>query len=262
MKNKVLNSIYILIIFLVLNYLRYFNAYVFLGINQWNELSILNRTLLILIPKIFFVLLTTFIITKKNPVIVLGLAHGFKKGLFYGFLFSVPMFMGYAFFSSFNPNFGFKDVFDNMISAGFGEEFFYRAFLFGLLFYYCGWGFIPASCIASVFFAAGHLYQAHDFASSLSVFIFTSLASVGFALFYVFWKSLWMPVFLHGFMDLSWSMFSMEGDVTGNTIANIFRFSTIGLAIYLTIKKAKKTKFAELSGKWWVNTSHAHQPLI
>lgn len=251
MKNKLLISIIVLIVFVALNYLRYIYAY-FIGTDEWNNTDEIMRTLLVLLPKYILVAITAYLITKQHPIKVLGLEYGFYSGLFYGFLFTLPMFIGYAIYGTFNKDMTGWNVFNSMVSAGFGEEYFYRAFLFGILFFYCGWGFIPAALIASVFFGAGHLYQANELGSALGVFAFTAMASIGFALMYMTWQSLWLPVFLHGFMDLSWDMFSIETDVRGNTIANVFRFITIGLAVYFSIRKGKRERFS-LRGRLWVN---------
>ncbi len=94
--------------------------------------------------------------------------------------------------------------------------------------------------------------QAHELGSSLGVFAFTAIASIGFVLMYMTWQSLWLPVFLHGFMDLSWDLFSIQTDVRGNTIANVFRFITIGLAVYSSIRKGKRERFSQC-GRLWVN---------
>ena len=58
--------------------------------------------------------------------------------------------------------------FKNMMIAGFFEEFLYRGFFFGVLFYFAGWGFIPAIILPSIYFGIGHLYQAESLNESIS----------------------------------------------------------------------------------------------
>lgn len=253
MKNKLLISLITIVVFLFLYYLKYVYAYWIIGVEEWNSSPMMTREMLISIPKLIIVFATTWWLTKRPPMEALGLDRGLIEGFNWALLFSLPMFIGYGITGSISLDFGGEMIYKAMVSAGFGEEFLFRAFLFGVLFYYAGWGFIPATLIASVFFGLGHLYQANDIGSALGVFAFTALGSVGFALFYVAWKSLWMPLLLHGFMDLAWDMFSVQTDVRGDLTANLFRFCTLGLAIFFTARKLKKENPGFLKGKVWIN---------
>jgi membrane protease YdiL (CAAX protease family) len=216
-----------------------------------NELY-LSSTIM-LITGILIVVFCNWLIHKNFQLHTLGLEHDILNGLFYGILFTIPMFLGYAFY--FHDSFGIdgKIIYRDIVLAGFGEEFIYRGFLFGLFFYSAGWGFIPACLVAGFFFGMGHLYKAETLNEGISVFLFTALASAGFAWFYYVWNSLWMLVFLHASMDLVWDMFNIETDVTGNMVVNIFRFATLGIVIIVTARFAKRTGKDDLKYKLWVN---------
>lgn len=116
-----------------------------------------------------------------------------------------------------------------------------------------GLGFIPAVVLPSFYFGLGHLYQAHNFNEVIAVFLFTFAGSAGFAWFYTAWKNLWVVIFLHGFMDVSWDMFQIETNVTGNLAVNVFRFVTLGLLIFLSLRQLKTFPERSIRGKFWIN---------
>ncbi len=253
MKRKIIISIVVILTFFALRYLKYFFRYCVFGNAGWEAMDFDLTVSYLNYSKIFIVLVVTTILFKKIPLEILGLKKDVLKGMLLGFLFVIPMFIGYGIAVGFKADVTLKSAHMDMILAGFFEEFMFRGFLFGILFYYAGWGFISAVLIPSVFFGIGHLYQAETLSEGISVFLFTCLGGAGFAWFYVAWRSLWMVVFLHGFMDLAWDMFSIQSNVTGSLYANIFRFITLGLAIYFSIKKAKSENRYSLKGKLWLN---------
>lgn len=253
MKRKIIISLVVIIAFIALRYLKYFYGYCIFGKQAWDEMDFHLKVSILNYSIIAIVFIITAILFKKLPFEILGLKNDILKGMLYGFLFTIPMFIGYGYGAGFKTDITLSGIHLDMVLAGFFEEFFYRGFLFGILFYYAGWGFISAVLIPSIFFGIGHLYQAETLSDGISVFLFTALGGAGFAWFYLAWRSLWMVVFLHGFMDLAWDMFSIQTNVTGNLNANIFRFITLGLVIYFSVKKAKSENNYSLKGKLWLN---------
>lgn len=243
--------------FFLYRYSNYFYATVVFGIEEWGNLSFELRSSLLLLQAVVLAILAKFLISEEVKLSDFGLSpKSLPKAFLFSVLFIVPIIIGLGFYSDWKIQLNEKIIYKDIILAGFGEEFIYRAFLFGLLFYFCGWGFLSASILSALFFGWGHLYQANDVASAISIFLFTAAASVGFCWFYYAWKSLWMLVFLHGFMDLIWSMFQIETDVTGNVWINLARFSTLIIAILISIKIAKTNQRLDLlkNKKLWLNT--------
>ncbi|MES2587652.1 MAG: CPBP family intramembrane glutamic endopeptidase [Bacteroidota bacterium] len=258
LKNKILRSLIIILGFLLYKYQKYFYAYAIFGKEKWNDMYEMISFSIVLFTGIILALVVNYAINKKISFAEFGLNQGFLKGLSWGFVFTLPMFIGLPILVDFKLNFSFEIVYKAMFLAGFGEEFIFRAFLFGLLFYYAGWGFLPAGIFTGLFFGAGHLYQADSFSSALGIFLFTTGASLGFAWFYYAWKSLWMVIFLHGFMDLAWDMCANDqitNNVLGSPWVNVFRFSTLIFAIAYSVFMAKKTGTYDLKSKLWVNKS-------
>jgi len=253
MKRKLLISIIVILGFLIYRYSKFFYAYVVLGKEAWETTNVSILMSILLLTGMVVALLCTWYVKGKPSFHALGLKKDILQGLMWGAICSLPMFIGYYFTGTFNTNFDLELIYRDIVLAGFGEEFIFRGFLFGLLFFYAGWGFIPACLISSLFFGAGHLYQAENVSSVVMIFLFTALANAGFAYFYYAWNSLWMVIFLHGFMDLAWDTFSIAENVTGNTWANVFRFVSLGIAIFISVKTAKKNNRWDLKSKMWVN---------
>jgi membrane protease YdiL (CAAX protease family) len=209
-----------------------------------------------LLTAIIFALLAKWLMTKELSFKDFGLSFSdLPKGLLYASVFVLPQLIGLGIYSDWNFDISNDLLYRDIVLAGFGEEFIFRAFLFGFLFYYAGWGFLSAGIFAGLFFGWGHLYQADNISSAIGVFLFTVGASIGFSWFYYAWKSLWMVLFLHAFMDIAWDGFGTQTNVTGNLWINIARFSTLLLAIFISVRVAKSNNRYDLrkAGKLWIN---------
>lgn len=219
--------------------IKFFSA----DVNQflWNDkaaphfyVSLAGQILYYLLPA-----MAVLFLFHPAPTILseLGIAKGFFKGLVYGFLFTLPMFLGYYFLGQYNHEFSFTK---NLLFAwkdGFREEIFYRAFLFGQLFRQVKWGFIPSVAINGIVFGLSHLYQAHNWEESLGIFAITFAGAIWFAWLFIAWEdNLWVPVFLHCFMNFSWDIFTSENTALGGFMQNLPRIITIALSVYVTLK--------------------------
>lgn len=237
-KRKLLSVIVILTVIII----RFFSE----RVNQflWNDkaaphfyLSITGQILYYLVPTVSVLCL----FHKPNKVIdELGIRKGFIKGLTYGFLFTLPMFLGYYFIGHYNNDYSLVKNILFAFKDGFREEIFYRAFLFGQLFRIVKWGFIPSAATNGIIFGLSHLYQAHNIADSLGIFAVTFAGAIWFSWLFIEWKdNLWLPIFMHCFMNLSWDLFSTEETAIGGLMLNLPRILTIALSVYVTIKIAK-----------------------
>jgi len=165
---------------------------------------------------------------------------GFNKPIVKGILFSLictlPMFIGFAIVFDFNTQITINKVLISIIAAAFFEELFFRGFLFGQLYRFTKIGFIPSVVIGAFLFAAIHLYQSEELSTLIGVFFVTLIGAVLFAWVYIEWNNnLWIPIFLHLFMNLSWELFSVSDNAFGGMYSNIFRIITLALIIILTI---------------------------
>jgi len=180
----------------------------------------------------------------KNIPLVLGLNKGFFFGLGFAAIAVSPMMISSAAAGSISNDLNPLIALHKTFFAGFGEEFLFRGFLFGLLFRKTGWGFIPASLLGAVFFGAGHLYQGSGLGDTLGIFFITAMGAAWFAWLYSEWNNnLWVPVFLHSLMNLSWLLFDMSANALGGWYANLFRILTIAATVIITIMHSRKRGF-------------------
>ncbi len=216
-------------------------------INQilWNDksaphfyLSITGQVLYYFIP----VLIVLFIFHKPQKALSeLGLNNGFLRGVLIAFLFTLPMLIGYYFLGNYNNEFTLIKNIAFAFKDGFREEIFYRAFLFGQLFRQVKIGFIPAVAINGLIFGISHLYQAGNIFESFGVFAITFAGAVWFAWLFIKWgNNIWLPIWLHTFMNLYWDLFSTDKTAIGGLLLNLPRILTIALSVYFTIKLTKK----------------------
>ena len=187
-------------------------------------------------------------------LLVLGALYGFKnipkdlglnKGMVKGFLFSIvtvlPMIISSAIIGKIDDNLDFGNLLHKTFIAGTFEEYLFRGFLFGILFRKLKWGFIPASIIGALIFGLGHIYQGSTLLETIGVFVITSIGAVWFSWLYIEWnENLWVPIFLHVLMNLSWILFEVSDNALGGVYTNLFRAVTIALTIIITIRYHKK----------------------
>lgn len=166
----------------------------------------------------------------------LGLSKSIAQGVVVAFVFTLPMFVGYAYYFNFNADVTVNRLVVSVGAAALFEELYFRAFLFGMLYRYTKIGFLPAIVFGAILFACGHLYQSQELAIIIGVFITTFMGAMFFAWLYCEWRfNLWVPVFMHLFMNLSWLLYDVSDNALGDQIANVFRVTTIVFAIIFTI---------------------------
>jgi len=171
-----------------------------------------------------------------------GLDKSIIRGVIFSFLCTLPMLIGYAIIFDWNNGLTADQVIISAICAAFFEELYFRGFLFGQIYRFTKLGFIPAIIVGALLFASVHLYQSQDPATIVGIFLTTFLGAVWFAWLYAEWNNnLWVPIFLHLFMNLVWMMFSVSDNALGGHYANIFRLATIALSIIITIGYKRKS---------------------
>ena len=178
---------------------------------------------------------------KKNFFEALGLNGSFPKAVIFALICTLPMFIGYALFFNFNTELSWNDIFIGVLAAAFFEELYFRGFLFGQLYRYSRLGFILSVFLGALLFGLVHLYQSTDMSELILIFLITFIGGIIFAWILVEWGyNIWVPVFLHLFMNLSWELFAVSENAMGSTYANVFRLITVLLIIILTLLYKKK----------------------
>lgn len=200
----------------------------------------------------------------KGVIDSLGLDKSIINGFLFALICTAPMLIGFAVVFDFNTEMSIDKILISVIAAAFFEELYFRSFLFGQLYNFTKLGFIPAVIMGALLFASVHLYQSDELSTLVGVFLTTLLGGILFAWVYVEWNSnIWVPIFLHLFMNLFWEMFSVSDNAFGGTYSNVFRLVTIALIIALTVfYKRKKGIRLEINRKTlWMKKNWLQQRL-
>ncbi len=254
LKNKIVRSLIILISFFVTNRLFSVLTYIY---PDWSALlpdHYLFHSICLIILKLIIPLGVAFALLKKDACRELGIIWE-KKAIWAAALFTLPMTVGMSVIYAFNESLSFSEILNGSIQPGIIEELIFRSFLFGLLFRYAGWGFIPASLIGALFFGLGHVYQGNDLMSSFMAFLVTGIGAVWFAWLYAEWRfNAWINTLMHILMNLSWLMYNVDGGAAGSGYANLFRLLTIAASIVVTIFWISKKRGFVINRKvLWTN---------
>jgi membrane protease YdiL (CAAX protease family) len=189
----------------------------------------------------------------------LGLNKNIIKALFFALLCTLPMFIGYAIVFEYNSNFSLNTFLISILCAAFFEELYFRGFLFGQIFRFTQWGFILSIIIGAILFGMVHLYQGTGLNEIIGIFMITFLGGILYGWVFVEWNyNLWVPIFLHLLMNLSWGLFSAGENALGGLYSNVFRIATIALIIILTVvyKRKSNKKFVVNKNTLWMKNKN------
>ena len=184
---------------------------------------------------------TYFINDSKRILKNLGLSQNILHGIILASIFSFPMFIGGFTLGTVGVDISIPNLIAKTIFAGFFEELYFRGFLFGQIFKNTKLGFIPSILVCALVFASGHLYQSQNVSILFGVFLTTFSGALFFAWLFVEWSyNLWVPIFLHTLMNLSWMLFTVNDNALGNVSSNVFRGLTIAISIIVTVLYKRK----------------------
>lgn len=237
-RKTITNSIIVIFTFLIAFYGKHI-------LSEYYTISFSSDCLKIACSYLWWILptaiITGFLYGFNNLFYNIGIQKGFRIGLLFSIITVLPMFISSAIIGQIGEDLKMLQLIQQTLFAGFMEEYLFRGFLFGILFRKLHWGFIPASILGALIFGLGHIYQGSAFLETTGVFFITSIGAIWFAWLYIEWNNnLWIPIFLHIIMNLSWGLFEVSSNALGGFYTNLFRIITITLTIIITIKFNKK----------------------
>jgi uncharacterized protein len=237
-RNIIITLIFFFIYFIAFEYFEKIMLFIDRGLN-FRLLSYFFTYIIIGLP----IFIGTYFVNDNNRIFKnLGLLQNILHGIVLASIFSFPMFIGGFIFYKISDNISIPNLIAKTIFAGFFEELYFRGFLFGQIFKNTKLGFIPSIIICALVFATGHLWQSQNISILIGVFITTFLGAIFFAWLFVEWNyNLWVPIFLHTLMNLSWYIFNVSDNALGNVNSNIFRGLTIAFSIIITILYKRKS---------------------
>lgn len=136
---------------------------------------------------------------------------------------------------------------------GIAEEILFRAFLFGFLFRFAGWGFLPAALLSSLVFGLEHLYQGGDAVEALGIALLTGVGGLWWSWLLVEWRwNLWAPIAFHVLLNAYWTAFDVADNALGSGLDIALRLACIVLSIAVTLAWARRRGGRQLRGRRWL----------
>ena len=233
MNNRLFRSVIVILTFL-------FAVYGKRTLGSYSEIVFESQLISILYSYAWWIIPVFLVVGSfygyQNVLKELCLDKGLLIGAFFSIALVCPMFLGSAILGHIDADQNVVRLLHQTLFAGVMEEILFRGFLFGILFRKLRWGFVPASVLGAVIFASNHLYQGSNIKELVGIFLVTFIGSAWFAWLFIEWKeNLWIPIFLHVLMNLSWTLFNVSDNALGGFYINIYRAITIALTVTATI---------------------------
>lgn len=138
------------------------------------------------VPILVVVGIATALFGPTRAFASLGLDRSVLTGFTVGLIGTFVLLLGYTATATATAPFApaadpLYDAIRLAVLSGIGEEIIFRAFLFGFLFRFAGWGFLPAAFVGAAVFGASHLYQGENLLDSAGVFAITAIGAIWFA---------------------------------------------------------------------------------
>ncbi len=213
----------------------------------------LVATLLVLIDSLFAMLCVLLALQSDERVRAretgadgiwrwLGLASSPLPALRLAVLALIPGYLVFALTRPLNGDMAGYGVIYLAFLGPFAEELVYRGVAFGLLRRVAGWPFWAAALLPAAAFGLGH---ANPFGGTPSLdaamtFLVTASGAIVFSWLYERWRfDLWVPVFLHAFMNLAWSLFRVGDGAFAGWLPLGVQIASVTLAILLTLRRTR-----------------------
>ena len=136
---------------------------------------------------------------------------------------------------------------------GVAEEILFRAFLFGFLYRFAGWGFLPAALLSALIFGLEHWYQGNAAAEALGIVALTGLGGLWWSWLLVEWRwNAWVPIAFHVMLNAAWETFDVADNALGPAQTVVLRFACIALSIVATMIIARRRGGRVVTGRRWL----------
>ena len=186
------------------------------------------------------ILVAAIITGPRRAAAALGLDGSVWTAVKIGLISTAVLPITYAFIAPLSSENILHDIILSAIFPGIGEEILFRGMMFGLLFRFAGWGFIPAALLVATLFGIGHFYQGSSTLEFLGIFGITAIAAVWWSWVYIEWdNNIWVPAALHVFMNGYFQIFAVSEGTLGSWSFFFIRAVVVLISIGLTIRHAK-----------------------
>jgi membrane protease YdiL (CAAX protease family) len=191
---------------------------------------------------------------RRRMVEALGLAASPWPALALAAACTSIIWVGYAASAPLVPLDGLAiSIMRGALLPGAAEEILFRAFLFGFLFRFAGWGFLPAALLSSLVFGLEHLYQGNDATEALGILLLTGIGGVWWSWLLAEWRwNAWVPMAFHVGMNAAFETFAIADNALGPTSTIVLRQGCIALSIVATLAIARRGGGRAITGWRWL----------
>ena len=143
------------------------------------------------------------------------------------------------------------------VLPGAAEEVLFRAFLFGFLYRFAGWGFVPAALLSAAVFGADHLYRDWDALEAGAIALLTGVGGLWWSWLLVEWRwNAWIPIVFHVLLNAWWTAFDVSDSALGGAWEIGLRLACMAVSIAVTVILARRRGGLRIRGRrWWLGPS-------
>ena len=208
------------------------------------------------LPMVLVPLLTTAALFGPHAGLpALGLDRSPLRGLAFALLLTAPLAITYGATTPLRTDEAvWREVAHYAVMGGAAEEVLYRAFLFGLLFRFARWGFLPAALLVAAIFGAAHVYQGETAAEAASIALVTGVGGVWFAWLLAEWRfDAWVPISFHVLMNAWFNVFDVSETALLPLAGEVARAGVVLGSVVVTILLARRRGGRVVRGRAWLH---------
>ncbi|HEV8254540.1 MAG TPA: CPBP family intramembrane glutamic endopeptidase [Vicinamibacteria bacterium] len=168
----------------------------------------------------------------------LGLAAPVLAGLMVGLGVSLPMLIGLGLTYEPSRHLAAERLLKAAVVSPFAEEVLFRGYLFRQLYRRAGWSLAAATAVSALAFGLSHapVVAAGPGVVVAAELLVTTAGGALFAWLFARWgDNLWVPIGLHGGMNLWWDVFAVDNTAIGGLPANAVRGLTVVFAVVVAV---------------------------
>lgn len=195
-----------------------------------------------------------WLVGRRHALRVLGLTASLRTALALAAGCSAIVLLGLAATSPLAPPERLPvDLVRSALLPGIAEELLYRAFLFGFLYRFAGWGFLPAALLSCAVFGLEHVYQGGSASEALAIAVLTGIGGLWWSWLLVEWRwNLWVPVAFHVLLNGYWTAFDVADNALGGAFEVGLRLACTGLSVAVTVVLARRRGGLRVTGRRWL----------
>lgn len=198
------------------------------------------------------IVVAALVVGPRRAASALGLDGSIWTAAKLGLISTAVLPITYVFIAPLSSDNILYEIIDGAIFPGIGEEILFRGMVFGILYRFAGWGFLPAALLGATIFGMGHFYQGNSALELMGIFGITAIAAIWWSWLYIEWdNNIWVPAGLHVLMNGYFQIFDVGEGTLGSWSFFAIRAVVVLISIVLTVYHAKKRGQFRITGRDW-----------